>query len=152
MTHTLHICELFLRINDFPYTIVRKIEMNFTNYIPHNNTQMENNTNNTMENNNDNKLHRFQETDSNSTTFYTIVDGTEIFKDDSENFSWGNLMLRLEKAAAVKGYTIYSGQYVDRDPYLNMDTMKFVQVHGDKQLMSGQLLLLRSNSSLDGLL
>jgi hypothetical protein len=130
------------------------IENNTNNTIENNtNNTMENNTNNTqMENNNDNKLHRFQETDSNSTTFYTIVDGTEIFKDDSENFSWGNLMLRLEKAAAIKGYTIYSGQYVDRDPYLNMDTMKFVQVHGDKQLMSGQLLLLRSNSSLDGLL
>lgn len=100
----------------------------------------------------DNTLHRFQEKTSHTTMFYTIVDGMKCFKDDPDNFSWGNLMQRLEKPAAIAGYTIYSGQYVESDPYVNVETMKYVMVDGEKQLMSGQLLLLRSNSNPDGFL
>ena len=113
------------------------------------NTNTNTNTNNNI---NDNTLHRFQEQTSHTTMFYTIVDGMKCFKDDPDNFSWGNLMMRLEKPAALAGYTIYSGQYVDHDPYINVPTMKYVMVDGDKQLMSGQLMLLRSNSNPDGYL
>jgi hypothetical protein len=113
---------------------------------------MENSNINNDSNINDNTLHRFQEQTSHTTMFYTIVDGMKYFEKDPDNFSWGNLMQRLEKPAAQAGYTIYSGQYVERDPYLNTPTMQYVNVGGDKQLMSGQLMLLRSNSNPDGFL
>ena len=101
---------------------------------------------------NDNTLHRFQEQTEHTTMFYTIVDGMKRFEKDPDNFSWGNLMQRFEKPAAVAGYTIYSGQYVAHDPYINTPTMKYIIIDGDKQLMSGQLLLLRSNTNPDGFL
>jgi len=41
---------------------------------------------------------------------------------------------------------------VEHDPYINVPAMKYVMVDGDKQLMSGQLMLLRSNSNPDGYL
>ena len=117
------------------------------------NSNINNDSNiNTDSNMSDNTLHRFQEQTSHTTMFYTIVDGMKFFEKDPDNFSWGNLMQRLEKPTALKGYTIYSGQYVEHDPYANTPTMKYVMVDGDKQLMSGQLMLLRSNSNPDGFL
>lgn len=117
------------------------------------NTNTNTNINNDSNTNtNTNALHRFQEPTSNTTMFYTIVNGDKLFEKEPDNFTWGNLMLKLEKSASIAGYTIYSGQYVSRDPYIDVPTMKYIMVDGDKQLMSGQLLLLCSNSNPDGFL